>query len=205
LVIKVVERGHAYIRKAGTIILAISIAMWFLATYPKKQHFDIDAQITSGEVRLAAEGDKSGELLTSDELSNIRSQESLRYSIAGRIGGVMEPFIKPLGFDWKLGTAMIGAFAAKEVFVAQVGVVYAMGEVDETSESLRAALRRDYSPLVGFSMMLFLLIGTPCMATIAVTRRESGSWKWALLQLGGWTGIAYVASLITYQVGRLFF
>lgn len=190
LVIKVVERGHAYIRKAGTIILTISIAMWFLASYPKKEVFDVDAKITSGELTLD-EG----------ELSNVRSQESLRYSVAGRIGGLMEPLIRPLGFDWKLGTAMIGAFAAKEVFVAQVGVVYAMGEVDETSESLRAALRRDYSPLVGFSMMLFLLIGTPCMATIAVTRRESGSWKWALLQLGGWTAIAYVASLLTYQIG----
>src|SRR5690606_11663363 len=103
-----------------------------------------------------------------------------------------------------LGTAMIGAFAAKEVFVAQVGVVYAMGEVDEGSEPLRAALRRDYSPLVGFSMMLFLLIGTPCMATVAVTRRESGSWKWALLQFGGLTGVAYLASLFTFQLGKLF-
>lgn len=204
LVTKVVERGHAYVRKAGTIILTISIVMWFMATYPKKQTFDIDAQIASGEVTLADSDSKTPQTLTQDELSNVRSQESLRYSMAGRIGGLMEPVIKPLGFDWKLGTAMIGAFAAKEVFVAQVGVVYAMGEVDETSESLREALRRDYSPLVGFSMMLFLLIGTPCMATIAVTRRESGSWKWALLQLGGWTGIAYVASLLTYQIGRLF-
>jgi ferrous iron transport protein B len=194
LIIKVVERGNAYVRKAGTIILAISIAMWFLASYPKKEVFDVDAKVASGELRLS-EG----------ELSNVRSQEALRYSVAGRIGGLMEPLIRPLGFDWKLGTAMIGAFAAKEVFVAQVGVVYAMGEVDETSETLRAALRRDYSPLVGFSMMLFLLIGTPCMATIAVTRRESGSWKWALLQLGGWTTIAYVASLLTYQIGSLFF
>lgn len=193
LVIKVLERGYAYVRKAGTIILAISIAMWFLASYPEKQVFDVDAKIASGELSLS-----------DDEISNVRSQEALRYSVAGRIGGLMEPLIRPLGFDWKLGTAMIGAFAAKEVFVAQVGVVYAMGEVDETSESLRAALRRDYSPLVGFSMMLFLLIGTPCMATIAVTRRESGSWKWALLQLGGWTAIAYVASLLTYQIGSLF-
>lgn len=204
LVIKVVERGNAYLRKAGTIILTISIAMWFLAAYPKKTSFDVDQKLASGQLTLVDTANDDPTALTEDELENFRTQESLRYSIAGRIGGLMEPLIKPLGFDWKLGTAMIGAFAAKEVFVAQVGVVYAMGEVDESSETLREALRRDYSPLVGFSMMLFLLIGTPCMATIAVTRRESGSWKWALLQLGGWTTLAYIASLLTYQIGRLF-
>ena len=80
-----------------------------------------------------------------------------------------------------------------------------MGDVDEESETLREALSRDYSPLVGISLMLFLLIATPCMATIAVTRRESGSWKWALLQFGGLTGIAYVLSLACFQIGRLFF
>jgi len=98
---------------------------------------------------------------------------------------------------------MIGAFAAKEVFVAQMGIVYSMGETDEESEGLRETLARDYTPLTGLSLMLFLLIAAPCMATIAVTRRESGSWKWALLQLGGLTGIAYLISLVVYQVGRL--
>jgi ferrous iron transport protein B len=201
LLTKVIERGYTYVRSAGTIILAISIVMWFAATYPKKQVFEIDTRIAAGEVIVAE--DEPG-LLRETDIENIRTQESLRYSLAGRVGGMMEPLIRPLGFDWKLGTAMLGAFVAKEVFVAQVGVVYAMGEVDENSDRLRAALRRDYSPLVGFSMMLFLLIGTPCMATIAVTRRESGSWKWALLQFGGWTAVAYVASLLTYQLGRLF-
>ena len=99
---------------------------------------------------------------------------------------------------------MVGAFAAKEVFVAQMGIVYSMGEVDEKSKGLRAVLARDYSPLVGLSLMLFLLIATPCMATLAVTRRESGSWKWALLQFGGLTAVAYVVSLLVFQVGSLF-
>ena len=98
---------------------------------------------------------------------------------------------------------MIGAFAAKEVFVSQMGIIYAMGEADEESESLRQAIRRDYSPIVGVSLMLFLLIASPCMATIAVTRRESGSWKWAFLQLGGLTVIAYFLSFIVFQVGKL--
>lgn len=207
LVSKAFERAYAYVRKAGSIILAISILMWFAATYPEKETFDVDALLASGDITLVESEEqaaKSTSWMTETEAENVRAQESLRYSLAGRIGAAMEPALRPLGFDWKLGTAMIGAFAAKEVFVAQVGVVYAMGEVDEGSEPLRAALRRDYSPLVGFSMMLFLLIGTPCMATVAVTRRESGSWKWALLQFGGLTGVAYLASLFTFQLGKLF-
>jgi len=88
--------------------------------------------------------------------------------------------------------------------VAQMGIVYALGQADEESVDLRTALARDYSPMVGLSLMFFLLIATPCMATVAVTRRESGSWRWALLQFFGLTGIAYVISMLIYQVGRLF-
>ncbi|OPY13091.1 MAG: Nucleoside recognition [Syntrophus sp. PtaB.Bin138] len=108
-----------------------------------------------------------------------------------------------MGFDWKIGTALIGAFAAKEVFVAQMGIVYAMGEADEESETLRDKLKGTYSPLVGFCIMLFCLVSAPCMATIAVTRRESNSWRWALFQLGGLTLMAYVLTVIVFQTGRL--
>ncbi len=87
--------------------------------------------------------------------------------------------------------------------MAQMGIVYSMGEVDEGSDMLRGALSRDYSPLVGVSLILFLLIATPCMATLAITRRESGSWRWALLQFGGLTLIAYLVSTAVYQIGRL--
>jgi ferrous iron transport protein B len=146
--------------------------------------------------------------LTREEVANRRAAEDLAASIAGRLGRAIEPVLKPLGFDWRLATAMLGAFAAKEVFVAQLGIVYSLGDTDEGShegsQGLRAALQRDYSPLTGFCMMLFLLIATPCMATLAVTRRESGSWKWALLQVGGLTGVAYLLTLVVYQVGSLF-
>jgi ferrous iron transport protein B len=96
---------------------------------------------------------------------------------------------------------MIGAFAAKEVFVAQMGIVYSVGEADEESEPLRDKLRANYSPLAGFCIMLFMLISAPCMATIAVTKRESNSWKWALFQLVGLTLLAYGVTLVVYQVG----
>ena len=190
---RMLERSWLYVRKAGTVILGISILMWFITAYPKKDSYDVDAAVAAGQMTLSGA-----------EIDDARAAEDLQFSVAGRVGKLIEPVIRPLGFDWKMGTAMIGAFAAKEVFVAQMGIVYAMGETDEESEGLRETLAADYSPLVGLSLMLFLLIAAPCMATVAVTRRESGSWKWALLQVGGLTAVAYVISLAVYQVGRLF-
>jgi len=186
------DRAWIYLRKAGTIILAISILMWAITAYPKKDVYDVDAAVQAGTVQL-----------TDAQIENARAAEDLRFSIAGRIGHAMAPVIEPLGFDWKMGTAMVGAFAAKEVFVSQMGIVYSMGETDEESTSLRDAIRSEYSIVTGISLILFLLISTPCMATIAVTRRESGRWRWALLQLGGLTVVAYFVSLTVSQVGRL--
>jgi ferrous iron transport protein B len=132
-----------------------------------------------------------------------RGGEDLAYSAAGRLGHAIEPALRPLGFDWKIGTALIGALAAKEVFVAQLGIVYSVGEADEGSDALRAQLRAAYTPLIAFCIMLFCLVSAPCMATIAVTRSESNSTKWALFQLGGLTAIAYVLTFTVYQVGSL--
>jgi ferrous iron transport protein B len=190
---KMTARSWLYLRKAGTIILGISILMWFITSYPKPKSYDVDRSVAAG-----------AEVLTPNRIEQRRLAEDLNYSIAGRTGKALEVVIRPLGFDWKIGTAMIGAFAAKEVFVAQMGIVYSLGETSEESESLRQTLSRDYSPLVGISLMLFLLISAPCMATMAVTRRESGSWKWAFLQFGGLTALAYLISLLVYQVGMLF-
>jgi ferrous iron transport protein B len=111
--------------------------------------------------------------------------------------------MRPLGFDWRISTALVGAFPAKELFVAQLGVVSSVGEDDESGAALRDFLKSRYSPLTGFCIMLFMLIAMPCMATVAVTRRESGSWKWALLQLAGLTALAYVITLAVYQAGSL--
>ena len=194
VVLKMSGRSWLYLKKAGTIILGISILMWFITAFPKPDRYEIDAAIEAGQ---AAE-------LTSREIEARRGAEELQHSIAGRLGKTLEPVLRPMGFDWKIATGMIGAFAAKEVFVAQMGIVYSIGRAEEDSDSLRNALRRDYSWPVGLSMILFLLIGTPCMATFAVTRKESGSWKWAVFQFAGLTGAAYLLATLAYQVGRLF-
>ncbi|MBL6976090.1 MAG: ferrous iron transport protein B [Deltaproteobacteria bacterium] len=190
LVTKMTERSWLYVRKAGTVILGISIVLWFLTSYPKPGSYRVDEQAKAG-------------LVDEQEAESARASEDLRHSIAGRIGSAIEPILAPLGFDWKLGTAMIGAFAAKEVFVSQMGIVHSLGETSEESVPLRESLSREYSPLVGLSLMLFLLVSAPCMATIAVTRRESGRWKWALLQLGGLTAVAWMISFSVYQIGSL--
>jgi len=98
---------------------------------------------------------------------------------------------------------MQSLFAQRKVFVAQMGIVYAVDGADETSETLRDQLRSHYSPLVGFCIMLFCLISAPCMATIAITRRETGSWGWALFQLGGLTLLAYIVTVLVFQGGTL--
>ncbi|MFI4913174.1 MAG: ferrous iron transport protein B [Sedimentisphaeraceae bacterium JB056] len=174
------ERSWLYLKKAGTIILAISIILWVLTSYPK-----LDEQKAA-------------------DLEEVQTQKAqLENSFAGRIGKAMEPAIKPMGFDYRIGTALIGALAAKEVFVAQMGIVFSLGEADEESQTLREKLKENYSPLQGFCVMLFCLISAPCVATLAVCKRETGSWRWALFQFIGLTVIAYIITTIVYQVGML--
>jgi ferrous iron transport protein B len=197
------ERGWLYLKKAGTIILGISILLWAMTSFPWLSE---DEAARFEESRQAIQARNIGEEEKVEQLASIDNEEggaALRNSIAGRIGHLMEPVLKPMGFDWRIGTALIGAFAAKEVFVAQMGIVYSVGEADEESETLREKLRSNYTPLVGFCIMLFCLISAPCMVTIAVTKRESNSWRWALFQLVGLTILAYVLTVLVFQAGNM--
>ena len=190
------NRGGAYLKKAGTIILGLSILLWALQRWPgvsegQARAFEVQRAAATTKVELAAIG-------------KAEAKAALEASLMGRIGRGIEPVLRPCGFDWKVSTAMIGAFAAKEVFVSQMGIVYSLGEeADEESETLRTKLRADYSALQGFCIMLFCLISAPCVATIAVTWRESGSWRWAMFQLLGLTVLAWILTAIVYQIGRL--
>ncbi len=209
------ERSWLYLRKAGTFILGVSVVMWFLMTYPQPSTYAIDAEIAAGRVQVAAEEDEAdaapaaatpGEVvvMSAEEVALLRQAEQGEASFAAHMGRAMEPLIAPLGFDARLGTAMLGAFLAKEVFVAQLGIAYSMDPEAEESSTLSGAVGRDYSTLAGISLIIFLLIGTPCMATVAVVRRESGSWKWAMAQFGGLTALAYLLSLAVFQLGSIF-
>jgi len=195
------ERGWLYLRKAGTVILGISILLWAMTTFPglpEPKAAEFEAARQAVEAEHDSEEQKAERLA---DIDNAEAEAALVHSVSGRIGHTIEPLLRPMGFDWKIGTALIGAFAAKEVFVAQMGIVYSVGEADEQSESLRASLRSHYTPLIAFCIMLFCLVSAPCMATIAVTRRESNSWTWAFFQLGGLTLLAYVLTVLVYQTG----
>ncbi len=172
------QRGWMFLKKAGTIILAISIVLWAAMSYPKPSR-----QSLAG--------------LNPQQAQQVR----LEYSVIGRIGRAIEPALEPLGFDWKIGTALIGATAAKEVFISQLGMVYAVGSADEKSQTLREKLQANYTPLTGFCIMLFCLISTPCVVTVLMTKQETNSWRWALFQFFGLTALAYVVTLVVYQVG----
>ena len=190
------DRGRMYLHKAGTIILLTSIILYICNTYPEKKEFSVDYESKIAEVQKAG-GDTA-------ELENAQLSEQLEYTVSGRVGKALEPVFAPLGFDWKITTATIGALAAKEVFVAQMGILYSEGEADEESEGLRDKLVKNYTPLQAFCIMLFCLLSIPCLATLAIIKRELNSWKMALIEAGALFMLAYVVTMLVYQLGKAF-
>ena len=193
------SRASLFMKRAGTVILAISIILWALATFPRMEKPG-DALTATAQVSSNAnvEVDQHG--------------EQLRQSFAGRAGRFLEPVIKPLGFDWKMGVALISSFAARETLVSTLSIIYNVGEGDDAgSDSLVGAVReakRDdgspaWTPLVALSMMVFFVLAMQCMSTVAIVRRETNSWRWPLFMVAYMTVLAYIASFITYQGGRL--
>jgi len=278
------ERSVLYIQKAGTIILAVSIVVWFLTNYPAEVEYAKDypglavqadsafaarvaeeiaqplnmenleedaafqavvseleaadeeftakaAELEEDSAELAAlEAEKTdklhavenanpqlygpasqylelkGELeAEQSKLAGEQAAEKLAQSYAGRVGQFIEPVIAPLGFDWKVGVGLFAAFTAKEVLVSTLGTIYSVGEADETSAPLKESMAADpaFNPLVAFSLMVFVLIYSPCLATLAVVKRETNSWKWAVFSSGYSTVLAWVMSLIVYQGGKI--
>ena len=158
-------------------------------------------ELSDIQKRIIASAQEYGDTVT--KLENERQAEMMEYTISGRVGQALAPIFKPIGFDWKLTTASIGALAAKEVFVSQLGILYAEGETNEESIPLRQHLRENYTPLQGFCIMLFCLLSIPCLATLAIIKRELNSWKMPLIEAGGLFILAYITTLIVYQIGSL--
>lgn len=195
------ERSAMYLRKAGTIILAASIVLFIANTYPKKESFSTDYSTRIQQIEQNTALSKESKEEQCIALEEQKKAEELAYTISGRVGKALEPVFRPLGFDWKISTALIGALAAKEVFVSQLGILYAVGDADETSTPLKEHLVENYTPLQGFCIMLFCLLSIPCMATIAIVRRETNSWKMAMGQAAGLLLCAYLLTFLVYQIG----
>jgi len=203
LIIHVWERIWVYLKKAGTIILAIVIVLWALKTWPQldpqtMEEFQSRRAAILTDAGLSEE-DKHPAL---DRIDRAQHRAELQHSAVGRIGRGIAPLLRPCGFDWRISTALLGSLAAKEVFISQMGIVYAVGG-EEADTTLPEKLAADYSPLQGINIMLFILIASPCLGTVAVTFRESGAWKWALLQWGGLTALAWLVTTIIYQACSL--
>ena len=206
IMLYMLERTMMYLHKAGTFILTASIILFLFNTLPEKpkEMYTKDYAAETVKVEQAtnlSEQEKKSRIQT---LSAEKEKERLQYSIAGRIGNAMTVVFRPIGFDWKICSALIGAFAGKELFVSQLGILNSFGDAEENATSLREKLRADYTPLQGFCIMLFCLITMPCIATVAVVKRETNSWKWMFFQMIGLTLLAYLITLAVYQIGLLF-
>ncbi|MDP9349015.1 MAG: ferrous iron transport protein B, partial [Gemmatimonadota bacterium] len=190
LLVTVWQRARMFLRRAGTVILAISIVLWALATYPKR------------EVPVG----------TPEEVAQEAQLES---SFLGTLGHAIEPVVRPLGFDWKIGVSILSSFAAREVFVSTMGTIYGVGsDADEQSTALRDRLRAErdprtgtpvYSPLIALGLMVFYVYALMCASTVAVVQRETGGGreglKWAAFQFGYMLALAYGAAFLVYRVG----
>ncbi|HEX8160678.1 MAG TPA: ferrous iron transport protein B [Pyrinomonadaceae bacterium] len=214
------QRASMFVRRAGTVILAISILLWALVTFPRA---DAPTLNDASAARQAANARESETVQPAAGASNVAEGaaatagasggkgEQIRNSFAGRLGRLIEPAIRPLGFDWQMGIGLIASFAARETLVSTLSIVYNVDDDNEQSgsliEAVRNARRPDgrpaWTPLVAVSMMVFFVLACQCMSTVAVVRRETNSWRWPLFMVSYMLALAYVASLATFQGGRL--
>ncbi|HEX3798628.1 MAG TPA: ferrous iron transport protein B [Verrucomicrobiae bacterium] len=238
------DRSRLFLRRAGTVILGINILLWFVATYPKnstqeKQFIaerhdaiasyyhnagttpaadaEIDSKLAAALAKPGAETNSPAEFALDQRLREIdkeRAGEQLRYSFAGHMGRLIEPVIRPLGYDWKIGIGVITSFAAREVFVSTMSTVYNLGEGQDSeaitpslAKTLRQQKRADgtlvYTPLTAISLMVFYVFALQCVSTVAIVRRETNSWKWPIFQWLYMAALAWGLAFITYQGGRL--
>ena len=196
-----VEKAKVFVFQAGKVIMVISLLLWVLSSYgPPQKMKNVSEKYSSLELNQPAKA---------KEFNKLKRTELLENSYAGILGKTIEPLIKPLGYDWKIGIALITSFAAREVFVGTMATLYSVGEDrDENNATLRqkmaAAVRPDgtkvYNLATGLSLLIFYVLAMQCMSTLAVVKRETRSWKWPAIQLGYMTGLAYVMSFIAYTI-----
>jgi len=213
------DRAWLFLRRAGTVILAINIILWALATYPRSKEVEtqfaakrqqLEQSFTTGlPTGVSNEATKAEQLATLDKEE---AGEKLRHSFAGYLGRAIEPAIAPLGFDWKIGIGIVASFAAREVFVSTMSTVYNVGagDSDEETKALAESLREQkhadgtpvYTTLTAITLMVFYVFAMQCVSTVAVVRRETNSWKWPFFQWLYMGALAWGLAFLTYHGGR---
>jgi ferrous iron transport protein B len=198
------RRAAMFLKEAGSGILVFTILLWALLSFPRQAPVDQPPTPTVAVHRQETSGPAQQPLPA-------QPPSAIEQSYGGRLGKAIEPVLRPLGFDWKIGVGLIGAFAAREVFVSTLGLVYGIGDADENTTPLRDKIRQErladgspaYSPLMGLSLMVFFALSCQCVSTLMVVHRETRTIRWPLFMFGYMTSLAYVASLLVYQGGRL--
>lgn len=200
--ITVLEKTKTFVFEAGKIILAISIVLWVMASYGPGEKFNNAEEIVKSEYPN----------LNDQEFEDKLAAHKLEHSYIGLVGKAIEPVIKPLGYDWKIGIGIVTSFAAREVFVGTLATIYSVGSANDDEEfgegtivkRMSQEVHSDGRPVFtlasGISLLLFYAFAMQCMSTLAIVKRETNSWKWPMIQLGSMTGIAYIAALIAFQV-----
>ena len=201
-----VDRARVFLKNAGTVILAIVIVLWWLSAYPKTEVSE-EIQSLRSQASVLSVQDETGAAALSQEADSLEYTAQLSGSFAGRIGKFIQPIFAPLGYDWKLTVGVLTSFAAREVFVSTLAVLTAGNEDAEQEgvlEKIESAKRDDGTRLFNIptsaSLLVFFVLAMQCLPTIVVTKREIGSWSWALIQLGYMTVLAWVAAFITFTV-----
>ncbi|WP_294733833.1 ferrous iron transport protein B [uncultured Flavobacterium sp.] len=199
--ITVLEKTKAFVYGAGKIILALSIVIWFLGSHGPSNDFENAESIVTTQME--------GKSISPEELDDKIAAHQLEHSYIGIMGKSIEPAIKPLGYDWKIGIAIVSSFAAREVFVGTLATIYNIGSGSEDEATIKEHMEAETDPETGkkifnfasgISLLLFYAFAMQCMSTLAVTKKETNSWKWPMAQLFGMSGFAYLVSLIAYQL-----
>lgn len=199
VIIEVLEKTKAFILDAGKIILAISIVLWFLASH---------GPASFENVTQTVENNIENQHLPQKEIEQKIASLKLENSYIGIMGKTIEPAIKPLGYDWKIGIALITSFAAREVFIGTLATIYSVGNDDEDAGTIKEKMdaettstgEKRFNFPVGMSLLVFYAFAMQCMATLAVVKRETKTWKWPLIQLFGMSGLAYISAFIVFQI-----
>jgi ferrous iron transport protein B len=214
------DRSKLFLQRAGTVILGINILLWFLVSYPShpeiKQEFAAKRAALEQSFGSTAHTPTPSQVNDLEDLDAQRDSQLVQHSFAGHAGKLLEPAIAPLGFDWKMGIGILSSFAAREVFVSTMSIVYSAanhanedeGAKNQKLQKILAAQKRPnglpvYTPLTAIALMVFYVLALQCVSTVAVVRRETNSWKWPIFQWVYMGALAWIFAFVTYQGGRL--
>lgn len=211
VVINLLDRAKLFVVRAGTVILAATVVLWALMNVQVKETDAAPFERARAQVEANTRLDRSAQDAAIAEIDARESSLRLEHSLGGQIGKFIEPVLKPLGFDWRMGVGILASFAAREVFVSSLAVVHGVTYSEENDVTLRETLRTArsdsgtliYTPLVGLALMVFFVLACQCMSTVAIVRRETNSWRWPAFMVTYMSILAWLGAFATYQGGRL--